>query len=107
MKKKKKDKRQRIPLSKYTLGGRVSSVIAVLSIAIFVAAVVISIMKKGNAGAIVGVMGVSAFAISLVGFVVGINSFNDDMKFLKYSWIGAVSNLAICFGIFMLFLIYR
>jgi hypothetical protein len=107
MKKKKKDKRQRIPFGKYTLGGRVSSVIAVISVVIFVAAVVISVMKSGNAGSIVGIMGVSSFIISLVGFAVGINSFNDDTKFLKYSWIGSVSNLAICFGIFMLFLSYR
>ncbi|MCR5837975.1 MAG: hypothetical protein K6G88_15875 [Lachnospiraceae bacterium] len=107
MKKKKKDKRQRIPFSKYTLGGRVSSVIAVVSVAIFVAAVIISVMKNGNAGAVVGVMGISSFIISLAGFAVGINSFYDDTKFLKYSWIGAVSNLAICFGIFMLFLSYR
>ncbi|MBE5959619.1 MAG: hypothetical protein E7254_12260 [Lachnospiraceae bacterium] len=104
---KKKDKRQRIPLSKYTLGGIVSSIIAIIALLIFVAAVVISILNKGNAGIIVGIMGTLTFIISVIGFVVGIKSFNDDMKFLKYSWIGSVANLAISFGIFMLYLIYR
>ena len=107
MKLRKKDKRQRIPLSKYTFWGRVSSIIAVVALLIFVAAVVISILNNGNAGIIVGIMGTLTFVISVIGFAIGINSFNDDMKFFKYSWIGSVANLTIAFGIFMLYLIYR
>ena len=81
MVKKKKDKRQRIPLWKYTKGGRISTVMAVLSVAVFVVAAGISIAERGEAGIIVGVLAFATFLISLAGFIVGIQSFKEETRF--------------------------
>ena len=47
---KEEKKGRKIPLRNYTKGGRKSSVIAGVNILLFILAVVISILKKGNAG---------------------------------------------------------
>ena len=104
---KKKDKRQRIPLYKYTKGGRASSVIALLSIIVFIVAIAIAIAKKGNAGIIVGILGVLSFIIAVAGFAIGLLSFKEETKFLRYSWVGTITNLVMWFMIFMIFLAFR
>lgn len=107
MAKKKRDKRQRIPLSKYTRGGRISVLVAIAAIIIFCTAVVISVLNGGNAGWSVGVLGIVTFLLGIIGFLIGIHSFQEEMKFLRYSWIGTIANLAIWVSIAMIFLIYR
>lgn len=107
MAKKKKDKRQRIPLYKYTVGGRISTVMAILSVIPFFIAMGIAIEKKGQAGIIVGVLAFATLVISVGGFIVGIQSFKEETKFLKYSWIGTIFNLIVWLIMFMMFLIYR
>lgn len=107
MMKKKKDKRQRIPLGKYTRGGRAASVMAVISALIFFVAVAISISMRGNAGIIVGVLGFLTFVMAVAGFIVGLLSFREETKFFKYSWIGTISNLMLWLMMFQMFLIYR
>lgn len=107
MGKKKKDKRQRIPLSKYTRGGMISTGIAMLSLIVFAVAVGISIYEKGKAGAIVGYLAFATIALSVIGYVVGINSFKEETRFLKFSWIGTILNLFIWVMMFMMFLVYR
>lgn len=106
MSKNKKDKRQRIPLSKYTIGGRVATVLAVVAIIIFVVAIGISIKARGEAGHEVGLMTVTTFVLSIIGFTVGICSFKEETKFLTYSWIGTLMNLSVCLIMFMMILIY-
>lgn len=107
MVKKKKDKRQRIPLWKYTKGGRISTVMAVLSVVVFFVAAGISIAERGEAGIIVGVLAFTTFLISLAGFIVGIQSFKEETRFLRYSWIGTIFNLVVWLIMLMMFLIYR
>lgn len=107
MNKKKKDKRQRIPLGKYTRGGRVATLMAIVSVVVLFVAIGISIWKKGNAGVIVGVLGFLTFVMSVAGFVVGLLSFKEETKFLRYSWIGTMCNLIIWLMMLMMFLIYR
>lgn len=107
MVKKKRDKRQRIPLWKYTKGGRISTVMAVLAVVVFCVAAGISIAERGEAGIVVGVLAFMTLLISLSGFIVGIQSFKEETRFLRYSWIGTISNLAVWLVILMMFLIYR
>lgn len=104
---KKKDKRQRIPLSKYTKGGRISTIMAIMSVIIFFVAAGIAIAKRGQAGSIVGILGLATLVISVAGFIVGIQSFREETKFLKFSWIGTIFNLFVWLIMFMMFLIYR
>ena len=95
---KEEKKGRKIPLRNYTKGGRKSSVIAGVNILLFILAVVISILKKGNAGIYV----VSAIA----GFVIGINSFKEENKFLKYTYIGTITNAVIWIFILGMYLAY-
>lgn len=105
--KKKKDKRQKIPFYKYTKGGRVSTLMAVLSAVVLAVAIGISIAEKGKAGIIVGILGIATFVIAMAGFVVGIESFKEETKFLRYSWIGTMMNLVMWLMMLMIFLIFR
>lgn len=105
--KKKKDKRQKIPFGKYTKGGRISTLMAILSILVLATAIGISIAQRGNAGTIVGVLGVTTFVIAIAGFILGIQSFKEETRFLRYSWIGTLMNLVVWLIMFMIFLIFR
>ena len=97
---KEEKKGRKIPLRNYTKGGRKSSVIAGVNILLFILAVVISILKKGNAGIYVGRV------MLLVGFVIGINSFKEENKFLKYTYIGTITNAVIWIFILGMYLAY-
>lgn len=107
MMKKKKDKRQKIPFYKYTKGGRISTLMAIVSVVVLAVAIGIAIAKRGNAGIIVGILGIATFAIAMAGFVVGIESFKEETKFLRYSWIGTMMNLVMWLVMLMIFLIFR
>ena len=103
---KKKDKRQRIPLRKYTKGGRVSTITGIVSIVLFCVAVAISIAKKGNAGTIVGVLGMLTFITAVIGFIIGIISFKEENKFFRFTWIGTILNLIIWVAMMLMLLCF-
>lgn len=104
--KKEKKEKHRIPLKKYTRGGRISSLISLCSLAIIILAVVISILMKGNAGIYVGLMMIAALVAAVVGFIMGIKSFNEENKFLRYTYIGTIANAIIWISILGMYLIY-
>ena len=107
MSKKEKEKNnRRIPLKKYTKGGRISSLIALCNIFVIALSIMVSIFMKGKAGIYVGLMVFAALISAAVGFVIGINSFKEENKFLKYSYVGTVANTAIWIAILGLYLIY-
>ena len=105
-KEKKEKKGRKIPLRNYTKGGRKSSVIAGVNILLFILAVVISILKKGNAGIYVGLLMLLIMVSAIVGFVIGINSFKEENKFLKYTYIGTITNAVIWIFILGMYLAY-
>ncbi len=76
--KRRREKGRKIPLRNYTKGGRKSSVIAGVNILLFILAVVISILKKGNAGIYVGLLMLLVMVSAIAGFVIGINSFKEE-----------------------------
>lgn len=104
--KKEKEEKHRIPLKKYTKGGRVSSLIALCSILVIMLAIVISIFMKGKAGIYVGLMMIVSLVASMTGFAIGIKSFNEENKFLRYTYIGTIANAVIWLGILGMYLIY-
>lgn len=97
---------RRIPLKKYTKGGRTAALMALINIAVIIMAIIISIVQKGNAGIYVGLMMFAALISSAVGFVIGINSFKEENRFLRFSYIGTIANAAIWIGILGIYLIY-
>ena len=108
--KKKEDREEkkahRIPLKKYTQGGRTSSLMALCNIIIIIITIAISILKKGNAGIYVGIMMLAVLISAAVGFAIGINSFKEENKFLRFTYIGTISNAIIWIGILGIYLIY-
>lgn len=105
-KRNRKDKNQKIALSSYTKGGRKSSLIALCSFLIIVLTVVICIVKKGNAGIYTGLLALLSFGLSLFGFGIGIQSYSEENRFLKYTYIGTISNAVIWIGLLCVYLIY-
>lgn len=99
-------KAHRIPLRKYTSGGRKASLIALGDVLFIMLTIGISIVKKGNAGIYVGIMMLLALAIAIFGFIVGLNSFKEENKFLRFSYLGTIANAVIWIGILMMYLTY-
>ena len=97
---------RRIPLKKYTKGGRTASLMALINAIIIILAIIISIVKKGNAGIYVGLMMFAVLISAAVGFVIGINSFKEENKFLRFSYMGTIANAVIWIGILGIYLIY-
>lgn len=103
----KEDKKaRRIPLRKYTEGGRKASLIALGDLVFIMLTVAISIVQKGQSGIYVGIMMLLALMVAIGGFVMGINSFKEENKFLRYSYVGTVANAVIWIGILMMYLTY-
>ena len=95
-----------IPLRKYTKGGKISSLIALCSLLVIILAVVISIMMRGKAGIYVGLMVFTSLIASAVGFGIGIKSFDEENRFMMYTYIGTIANAVIWIFILGLYLIF-
>ncbi|MFQ9515732.1 MAG: hypothetical protein ACLRZ9_07870 [Eubacterium sp.] len=103
---KEEKKAHRIPLKKYTQGGRTASFIALCNLVVILATIGISILKKGNAGIYVGFMMLAVLVSAAAGFVIGINSFKEENKFLRFTYIGTIANAVIWIGILGIYLIF-
>lgn len=95
-----------IPLRKYTKGGKTSSLIALGSLILMILAVVISILMRGNAGIYVGLMMFLALIASALGFGIGIKSFDEENRFMMYTYIGTICNAVIWIFILGIYLIF-
>lgn len=95
-----------IPLRKYTQGGKTSSLIALGSLILIVLAILISTLMRGNAGIYVGVMVFFALIISALGFGIGIKSFDEENRFMMYTYIGTICNAVIWIFILGVYLIF-
>ena len=99
-------KDRRIPLSKYSEGGRTSCLIALCNLALIALIVTVTIIENGKSGIFVGIMMVLTFFSAVFGFIIGIGSFEEENKFLRYSYIGSGANGAIWVGILLIYLTY-
>lgn len=97
---------KRIPFKKYTKGGRISTLMGIINIMMIALCILISVLQKGNAGIYIGIIMLAIFISGVVGFVLGINSFKEENKFLTYSYIGTIANATIWISILGLYMIY-
>ena len=75
-----------------TQGGMASFLMAIISVFLFIVAVVISFIFKGQGGNILGAIGIVGLLMALTGFVIGIKSFYDKEKSHRYSTIASMVN---------------
>lgn len=97
---------KRIPLRKYTKGGKISSLIAFGSLLLIVLTVLISTLMRGQAGIYVGLMLFVSLIASAIGFGMGIKSFDEENRFMRYTYIGTIANAAIWIFILGIYLIF-
>ena len=95
-----------IPLRKYTKGGRTSCLIALISLVLIIIDVIITILMRGKAGIYVWLIALFAFIVAAAGFAVGINSFKEENKFLRYTYLGTIANAVIWLGLVGMYLIF-
>lgn len=98
--------KKHIPLRKYTWGGRISCLMALANIIAMMFNVFLSYSERGHAGMYVGLIMFCVLISAMVAFVIGVNSFCETDKFLRYSYIGTIANAIIWIGIFFMYLAY-
>jgi hypothetical protein len=99
-------KARHIPLSKYTEGGRIATLMGLIHIFLIFLTIFASFSKRGHAGIYAGVMMLLVMISAAAGFVIGINSFKESDKFFRYSYIGTILNASIWIGILGLYMTY-
>ena len=78
-------KQCKVILRKYTKGGKISSLTALGSLVMIVLAVLISTLMRGHAGIYVGLMLFVSLIASAIGFGIGIKSFDEENRFMRYT----------------------
>lgn len=81
-----------------TQGGAASVLYAIVSLVIFLIAVVLSFIYEGKAGNWIGALGLMAALFSICGFAMGIRSFREHEKDYRLSVMGAMLNGIFCVG---------
>lgn len=79
----------------HATNGIISTILGGISFVLMVALVIISYMKKGNAGIYLGSIGLTAFVIASVGLAKGIASFKERERYYFFSKVGSICNVII------------
>lgn len=91
---------------KHPVSAIVSFILGVVSVALFIWAIVLSVLSDGNAGTEVGIIGVAALACTIVGMVLSILSlYKKDVK-MGFAWAGLIINGLLWFFMFCMVLIF-
>ncbi len=77
---------------KHSVGGIISSVMAVAAIALFIVAIVISFKARGEGGAIIGSIALSSLAVAFFGLVIGLMSYKETDRYYTFSFTGSLFN---------------
>lgn len=80
---------------KHSPDGMLACGLAILSAALIIAELVVTICTRGQAGGMVGFMGVTAFLLSVVGFIFAIISWKDEEAVDHSKRAGTFSNIAL------------
>lgn len=103
----KKPRRYSLLNKKNSKRGRISLLIGIAAMLILLTGIVISYQNRGDAGIVVGILGIGAFAVSVAGFIVGLLGFKEEERNQMYSWLGSIVNACIWLllaGTFLAFL---
>jgi len=84
--------------------GITSSILAGISILLFLIAAILSFVFQGEGGLYLGAMGLCAMCISIYGFGIGLKSFSKENRIYTFSKIGAIANGVLMIGWLGLFL---
>lgn len=95
---KRKPKKYSFINKKNSVYGRISTFVGILALFVFIAAIVISYMHRGDGGILVGILGVMSFIISIIGFIFGLIGFQEADRQQLYCWIGSIANAVIWLG---------
>ena len=83
--------------------GYLSVALAAVALLICAAAVIVSYVRKGNAGSIIGSCGIMAFLSAVMGFCFGIGGIAERDNARLLSWIGMLVSLILAAGLVVLF----
>lgn len=90
---------------KHSVGGVISTVMAVAAAVLFGRAVVISFEARGEGGMEVGSYALSALAVAFFGCIMGILSYKESERYYTFSFIGALFNGILAIILIMLFVV--
>ena len=84
--------------------GKLSTGLAIASLILFAAAVLLDFFLKGNLGYIVGGISLFAMFLSIYGFAMGLLSFSEENRTHRTSMVGSIANGIIMIGWLGIFL---
>lgn len=73
-----------------SLGGTISFIMGLLSLASLIYGVYLAFRAQGEAGLKVGSLGLLSLMMAIIGTVIGLLSFKEDNKFYTFSKIGSM-----------------
>ena len=85
--------------------GKLSAVLAVVSLVLFVTAVLLAFFLHGQDGYIVGGISLCAMLLSVYGFAMGLKSFSEENRLHRTSMVGSLANGIIMIGWLGIFLL--
>ncbi|MBD5158097.1 MAG: hypothetical protein HDT13_10755 [Butyrivibrio sp.] len=88
---------------KHSVGGVISTFMALIAIVLFGCAVVFSFRARGEGGMEVGSFALSALAVAFFGCIMGILSYRESDRYYTFSFIGALINGITAIILIMLF----
>lgn len=88
----KKKFKYKVLKKKHSARGILSSVLAGISLLLFLASLFCSLVFHGNGGLYLGAMGLIAIVLSVYGFILGLQSLGERERDLLYCKVGALGN---------------
>lgn len=73
-------------------GGVAAILMAAISALLFLVAVITSYVYAGEAGIVLGAIGLTGLLLAIVGFFIGIKSFSEKERSHKFSTIASIAN---------------
>jgi hypothetical protein len=73
-------------------GGVAALLMAAISALLFLAAVIVSYLHEGEAGIVLGAIGLTGLLLAVVGFFIGIRSFSESGKSHRFSTLASIAN---------------
>jgi len=91
-------RRQKYKFAKkqYAKNGKYSTMIAGASVLILVISVLLSFLFRGQAGVVVGGLGLMSMLLSIYGFVLGVRGYSEKKCSYRYCTVGTIANGLIC-----------
>lgn len=80
---------------RHAKGGLISTVLACISLLIFVVLIYVSFLHGGNGGIYIGSIGLTGLITSVMGLVFGIMGFKEEDTYSLFSKIGSICNMVI------------